>query len=143
MSRLMKQKGDKKLLHQSVASGIALAVSAAFLLTVFILTMTYLNSLEKRISPILTDMERAVNAEEFERVHELSREVLDMISDAEPKLQLFSSHYDIEQLMTAARLLERIGEKGDVAAYMTGITNIRSWAGFIKENNRMTLGIII
>ena len=143
MSKLMKKKGDKKLLHQSIASGIGLGVSAALLLMVFILTLTYLEKLENTLVPMLESMEKAVNDEDYEKVNEMSKEVLNLLSDAEQRLQLFSSHYDIEQLMNAARLLVRIGTEGDVAAYMTGITNIRSWVGFIRENNRLTLGIII
>lgn len=143
MSKLMKKKGDKKLLHQSIASGIGLGVSAALLLMVFILTLTYLEKLENTLVPMLESMEKAVNDEDYEKVNEMSKEVLNMLSDAEQRLQLFSSHYDIEQLMNAARLLVRIGTEGDVAAYMTGITNIRSWVGFIRENNRLTFGIII
>ena len=143
MSKLMKKKGDKKLLHQSIASGIGLGVSAALLLMVFILTLTYLEKLENTLVPMLESMEKAVNDEDYEKVNEMSKEVLNMLSDAEQRLQLFSSHYDIEQLMNAARLLVRIGTEGDVAAYMTGITNIRSWVGFIRENNRLTFGIVI
>lgn len=143
MSKLMKKKGDKKLLHQSIASGIGLGVSAALLLMVFILTLTYLEKLENTLVPMLESMEKAVNDEDYEKVNEMSKEVLNLLSDAEQRLQLFSSHYDIEQLMNAARLLVRIGTEGDVAAYMTGITNIRSWVGFIRENNRLTFGIVI
>lgn len=143
MSNLMKKKGDKKLLHQSIASGIGLGVSAVLLLTIFILTLTYLGKLENTLVPMLESMEKAVNDEDYEKVNEMSKEVLDLLSDAEHRLQLFSSHYDIEQLMNAARLLVRIGTEGDVTAYMTGITSIRSWVGFIRENNCLTLGIII
>ncbi len=143
MSNLMKKKGDKKLLHQSIASGIGLGVSAVLLMMVFILTLTYLEKLENTLVPMLESMEKAVNDEDFEKVNAMSKDVLNLLSDAEQRLQLFSSHYDIEQLMNAARLLVRIGTEGDVAAYMTGITNIRSWVGFIRENNRLTLGIII
>lgn len=143
MSNLLKQKGDKKLLHQSIASGIGLGVSAVLLIMVFTLTLIYLEKLENTLVPMLESMEKAVNDEDFEKVSEMSRDMLELLSDAEQRLQLFSSHYDIEQLMNAARLLVRIGTEGDVTAYMTGITNIRSWVGFIRENNRLTIGIIV
>lgn len=143
MSTLMKQKGDKKILHQSIASGIGLAISGIFLSMVFILILTYISKLENTLVPMLENMEKAVNEEDFEKVNEISKEVLELLNEAEQHLQLFTDHYDIEQLMNAARLLVRMGTDGDVTSYMTGITNIRSWVGFIRENNRLTAGIII
>ena len=45
--------------------------------------------------------------------------------------------------MNAARLLALLGEKGDIPAYLNSIVEIRSQVLFIKENNRLSLGIII
>ena len=143
MQSLMKQKSHKKLVHQSVAIALGLAIGFAILSSVFILSAAYMNSLEGELLPLLDSCEQAVQSGELERVNSIALEILELLDRSQVKLQLFANHYDIEKCMNAARLLALLGEKGDIPAYLNSIVEIRSQVLFIKENNRLSLGIII
>ncbi len=143
MQSLMKQKSHKKLVHQSVAIALGLAIGFAILAAVFILSAAYMNSLEGELLPLLDSCEQAARSGELERVNSIALEILELLDRSQVKLQLFANHYDIEKCMNAARLLALLGEKGDIPAYLNSIVEIRSQVLFIKENNRLSLGIII
>lgn len=143
MQSLMKQKSHKKLVHQSVAIALGLAIGFAILAAVFILSAAYMNSLEGELLPLLDSCEQAARSGELERINPIALEILELLDRSQVKLQLFANHYDIEQCMNAARLLALLGEKGDIPTYLNSIVEIRSQVLFIKENNRLSLGIII
>ena len=143
MQSLMQQKSHKKLVHQSVAIALGLAIGFAILASVFILSAAYMNSLEGELLPLLDSCEQAARSGELERINPIALEILELLDRSQVKLQLFANHYDIEKCMNAARLLELLGGKGDIPTYLNSIVEIRSQVLFIKENNRLSLGIII
>lgn len=142
---LMKQKGDKKLRTQSVYTVVSIVVAILLLAFLFLMSRLYLHKLERKLDPLLSSMEQAALANDYNKFSADAGEVLGILKNAEKTLQLFASHYDIENMMNSAKLLVLVGDSGgacDTFEYLDKITNIRSWICFFRENNRLTPGIV-
>ena len=142
---LMKQKNDKKLRTQSIWTVVSLVVAFLLLAFLFLMSRMYLHKLERQMDPLLSDMEEAALASDYTKLSMHAGKVLGILEDAENTLQLFASHYDIENMMNSAKLLVLVGDAGgdcDTFEYLDKITNIRSWICFFRENNRLTHGIV-
>ncbi len=139
---IMKQKADKKLKKQSLAIVIGLIVGLMLLMFAFILSALFTASLENTLTPLIDAAEEASLNSDMQSVNRISHEILQILEQAEGKLQLFANHYDIEQCMNAARLLALLNDD-DAAERLDVLVQLRSYIRFIRENNSLSIGLII
>lgn len=139
---IIKQKADKKLKKQSLAIVIGLIVGLMLLMFAFILSALFTASLENTLTPLIDAAEEASLNSDMQSVNRISHEILQILEQAEGKLQLFANHYDIEQCMNAARLLALLNDD-DAAERLDVLVQLRSYIRFIRENNSLSIGLII
>lgn len=142
MSIIMKQKADEKLKNQSLAIVIGLSVALILLCLAFVLSAFFMSSLENKLTPLFDAIEKAVLSSDMSLATDVSSDVLGILEQAEGKLQLFANHYDIEQCMNAARLLAILNDD-DTAERLDVLVQLRSYIHFIRENNSLSIGLII
>lgn len=139
---IMKQKADKKLKKQSLAIAVGLIAGLILLLFAFVLSAMFTATLENTLTPLLDAAENATLDSDMQSVKRISGEILEVLERAESKLQLFANHYDIEQCMNAARLLALLNDD-DSAERLDELVQLRSYIHFIRENNSLSIGLII
>ena len=143
MTDLMKKKANEKLRSQAAATVIGLCMALLILFCAFFLSKGYLDNLEKRVTPLLDAALDAANAEDFETVHEYSKRIKKELSDAEPKLKLFTSHRDVMEMMHFAEEMVLLGTDAERNEYVSDIAGIRNWLELLCEITDTTISDIL
>lgn len=139
----MKKKADKKLRAQAIAATTGLIASVIILLSAFILSEIFLNSVQDRLQPLFDEALLEVENEDYEAMGRTGEQIYAVLKQSESKLELFVNHRDIIELMRLANELKLIGADGDKITYMNSISGIQSWFEYIKKCNGFGIGVVI
>lgn len=139
----MKKKADKKLRAQAIAATTGLIASVIILLSAFILSEIFLNSVQDRLQPLFDEALLEVENEDYEAMGRTGEQIYAVLKQSESKLELFVNHRDIIELMRLANELKLIGADGDKITYMNSISGIQSWFEYIKKSNGFGIGVVI
>ncbi len=139
----MKQKGYKKLRTQEIVSFVGMSLALLIVIVSVVSSRVLLHNLRHDLMPLLDRATELIQAEDFDGVSELSKQIRQVIEDAEPKLEYFANHRDITEFIRFSKQFRLLGADGDKNAYIECITGLNSWMEYMDESNGLTLGIII
>lgn len=143
MTSLMKKKGYVKLRTQAIVNFAGMAFALLIVIVSVITSRLLLHNLRSDLMPLLDKANELVQSENFEAVSELSKQIRQIVEDAEPKLEYFANHRDITEFIRFSKQFRLLGADGDKNAYIECITGLNSWMEYMDESNGLTLGIII